>query len=100
MKNLKALAATLLLATTATVAAPKANAADMCMPVAGGQICANYYRGYDHVVASIPGYGVENMKITCANNRWSVRSHGQWSASERNEFAANYCSTRGWYAHN
>jgi hypothetical protein len=100
MKNLKALAATLLLATTATVAAPKANAADMCMPIAGGQVCANYYRSYDHVVASLPGYGTENMEITCRNGRFYTDSRGDWSRSEVKEFAANYCSSRGAYAHN
>ena len=100
MKNFKALAATLLLATTAIVAAPEAQAADICMPIAGGQVCVNYYSSYDHVVAGLPGLGAENMKITCANRRWGVSSNGQWSASERNEFAANYCQGRGWYAHN
>ena len=77
-----------------------ANAADMCMQIPGGQACANFYSDHDHIVADIGGFGVENMKITCRDGRFTTESHGDWSRSLVREFASSYCSEAGWNTHN
>ena len=75
-------------------------AQSMCMPFAGGQICANAGYSSDRVTATIAGLGVETMDIKCANGGYSFSSHGQWSQSEVETFVEGYCEGRGWYAHN
>ena len=99
MINFKALAATLLLATTATLAVPAANAADYCRNIAGGRVCATTFTNYDVIEAYMPVLGgSETIQVTC-DGGWAYQSKGDWSKSSVDEFAKAYCEGRGNYAH-
>ena len=99
MINFKSLAATLLLATTATLAAPAVNAADHCQDIAGGRACATTFPNYDIIEANIPVLGgSETLQITC-DGGWAYQSKGDWSKSTADTFAESYCEGRGKYAH-
>ena len=76
-------------------AAPSRSASwDLCLPFAGGEICADYGRNYDEVEAYIPGLGTENLTIPCLPEGYDASSRGDWSQQEAEAFVEGYCSTR------
>lgn len=76
-------------------AAPsKAASWDLCMPFAGGEICANYGHRQDVVRAHIPYMGTEDFTISCLPSGYDATSRGDWSRSEAESFVDGYCSSR------
>ena len=97
LKSLIAPAATVgtICAVLASAAPSKASSWDLCLPFAGGEICADYGRHYDEVEATIPGFGTEYMTITCTNNGYDASSRGDWSREYAEAFVEGYCDGRG-----
>ena len=101
MKNLKALAATLLLAATAAVAAPSAQARNCFTASTGGTICNTYQGSNRYGDIYTLGYGIvgngeyvsESMTVVCDGARvadWE--SHGNMSQLGAQRLANYFCS--------
>ena len=83
----------------ASAAPSKAATWDLCLPFAGGEVCASYGPDYDEISATLPYLGTETMVIECADGGFDTTSRGDWSREEVRAFSRNYCEGRGWYTH-
>lgn len=96
--NFKTIIASTLIVAGSLVAAP-VSAEMLCDTVDGTRFCGTPGRYSDELMVTNE-WGTETIEISCANDRYSLQSRGDWSQSQVELFGENYCEGRGWSSHN